>query len=261
MGLAPPRRINEKAGQAPPVFLSVVFAVAVIPGVKAVREVHHDAINVQAFADDNRAGLYGAFAFLFRHQRAVFINHRHHHALFVAGFHGLVRLDGGDVVVCFYHQIHFAGDALADAFDFAAVAFAGGVGGGGVDHFAFGAPEVFRQLFARHAEFDDKAAGAAAVHHQFVAAVLRQCGFGVCAPRQDAAEEDVGVPVFLVEGFDFGVHLGERAQLLHAAAEDNAGFVAFAFFGVEFALKTGFVGRHDDVADFGRADDDAARLL
>ena len=117
------------------------------------------------------------------------------------------------------------------------------------------------KLFARHAEFDDEAAGAAAVHHQFVAAVLRQCGFGVCTPGQDAAEEDVGVPVFLVEGFDFGVELGKGAQLLHAAAEDDARLVAFTLFGIEFALQAGFVGRHDDVADFGRADDDAARLL
>ena len=120
---------------------------------------------------------------------------------------------------------------------------------------------MFGQLFARHTKFDDKAAGTAFVHHQLFASVFGQRRFGVFPPRQDAAEQNVFVPVFLVEGFDFRIELGQCAQLLHAATENDAGFITLAFFGVEFAFQACLVGRHDDIADFSRADDDAARLL
>ena len=118
-------------------------------------------------------------------------------------------------------------------------------------------------MLTSHTELDDEAGSFADIGHQLFTAITvgLQFGIGFWFPRQDTTQENVFIPMFLIKGIDFWSQLGQFPQFFHAAAEDNAWFVALAFFGIELALQTSLISCHDDVANLGWADNNAAFLF
>ena len=82
-----------------------------------IRQVHHDFIDVQTFTDDNWAWAdRTAICTLFWNQFTIFVYHRHHNPLLIAGFDGLVWLDRCHIVIRLDNQVYFRRDTLTDTF-------------------------------------------------------------------------------------------------------------------------------------------------
>ena len=79
-------------------------------------------INIQSFTDDDWTSIdRTATCSLFWDEFSFGINHRDHHALFIARFNGLVWLDRGYIIIGFDNQVHSTFDTLTDSFNLPAV--------------------------------------------------------------------------------------------------------------------------------------------